>query len=91
MLTYSQDLRANIISISSIGDVVIHFSKNIYLPSNYQSFDNNVLTVSVIAGEDSDPNHLNFTWEVTKMNTENIYITLFFVHPEYISYYDLVL
>lgn len=53
--TYNENLTASIDSISNLGDVSVKFSMSVDLPLDYMNFDDTIITLSIVAGEDSDP------------------------------------
>lgn len=55
--------------MSSTGLITIEFSEPLVVPSNYLSFNDSIITISVIPGEDSDKNNLKFSWKVISMNS----------------------
>ena len=69
----------------------MEFTRDIIVPFNYTSFNDSTLNISVIPGEISNPNNLNFTWKIIDMSSREITIDLLFKTPLFVSYYDLVI
>jgi hypothetical protein len=59
-------LTAKISKITNEGIVTISFNKDVMVIKNLSKIDYNVISVTILAGADSDPKDLNITsWNVT--------------------------
>ena len=65
----------------------VYFTDQIIQPYlNLTSVNNSIIDVTIIPGAFNNPSYLNFTWNMTYLNSYYFELQLNFENPYYVSY-----
>ncbi len=81
----STTLTAVITSITQAGLMTVTFNEAITVPSNYTTFNDTIMNVTIKPGADSDINNLVFNWTLEDFTSSQMTLQVTFLYPLLIS------